>query len=38
MKWLINYIRQCFCRHDFVIDEQTAMRGDVDTWSYFYDT
>ncbi len=25
MRWLINYIRQCFCKHDFDIKECSAI-------------
>ena len=21
MAWLVNYIRQCFCKHDFLVEE-----------------
>jgi len=29
MRWLMNYIRQCFCKHDFKVDEgQYALRDD----------
>nr|DAN98300.1 MAG TPA: Tat pathway signal sequence domain family protein [Caudoviricetes sp.] len=24
MRWLVNYIRQIFCKHDFVFDEGWA--------------
>lgn len=24
MKWIINYFRECFCKHDWLIDEFEA--------------
>jgi hypothetical protein len=26
MRWLINYLRQCFCKHDFNIEEMAYVR------------
>jgi hypothetical protein len=34
MKWLIHYIRQCFCKHDF---EKSEGQGQESAWSYELD-
>ncbi len=32
MRWLINYLRECFCKHDFEITQQKQMRAWVKGW------
>lgn len=32
MKWLINYIRSCFCTHDFELIKY------IEVYNNFYDT
>lgn len=27
MRWFINYIRQCFCKHEFDTEEYNAYRS-----------
>ena len=31
MKWLINYIRQCFCKHELRIEESYVFEDEYDT-------
>jgi C4-type Zn-finger protein len=28
MRWLINYLRECFCKHDFHVDEKKVNQYD----------
>lgn len=27
MRWLINYLRQCFCKHEFQVSEHYCTEG-----------
>lgn len=29
MKWIINYLKQCFCKHEFRFEERQSKRA---TW------
>lgn len=31
MRWLINYIRSCFCKHEWELIFDTKVFGDTDT-------
>lgn len=33
MKWLVNYFRQCFCKHDWLIEE-IPMTADKTHYTY----
>lgn len=30
MRWLINYIRSCFCKHEWELLEKTTVQRDTD--------
>jgi hypothetical protein len=32
MRWFINYIRQCFCKHEFEYDEKSYCNTIVDEY------
>jgi len=32
MRWLINYIRSCFCKHEFVTEEANYTKDYYDDW------
>ena len=32
MRWLINYIRSCFCKHDWELLDETEVYTDTDYW------
>lgn len=33
MRWLINYIRSCFCEHDWELIFDVRVNGDVETYN-----
>lgn len=33
MRWLMNYLRQCFCRHDFKTEEHPNVQYDGWSWT-----
>jgi hypothetical protein len=36
MRWLINYIRQCFCKHDWSIEQGTVTDDWGGRWTKVY--
>ena len=32
MRWLINYIRSCFCKHDWELLDESQVYDDTDYW------
>lgn len=39
MRWIIHYLRQCFCKHDFELIAKVRVKdewtGESDHWTYF---
>ena len=33
MRWLINYIRSCFCKHDWELIFDVFVKGDIETYN-----
>ena len=32
MRWLIDYIRSCFCKHEWELLKKTTVYGNEDYW------